>query len=608
MAPDPVGRGIRRHRNHLGRLQDAGRSDGTNMRSISRRYRPGMWLLLSCFLLTIAVVNPLRETGTWSDDFSYARMVHQLLETGEYKVDHWAAADMPVQIYWAAGLSGVLGYSFITLRISTLILLLAGLVACYQLLRDFGSDDPEAGLLSLTLLASPLVLFLGFTYMTDVQFLSWMLIAYLFYTRGIRQHSFLPMALGSAAAAAAIGTRQFGVALPIGLVATWLTERARVKKSPLYLVGLLLPAFAAIRQASLGLSSPSFSQAARLVNTSDYLHQGLPGLSAEVLNRLAVLSQYMGLFLLPLAPVLAYSQFRDARPIGASGAGHAGQAPSFSRRASWFTLIFVVFTFIYIISFCFVSLSVHEALHRAPMPSLGWLLKMPGPVRRASLTLATTTAAVLLGWLLSRRYLAPARWPALPREELLLAFTSMAMIALNLAYAQFCDTYLITYIPFMIVAVGQESRAWPRWCRGGSLALCAVMLLLSTLWTRSSLAEEEAYWQAAEALRSAGVEPRRIAGDFNWSGYHGAFDDWIAEAAKAGPLTPRTGSDPRNPIYIHYAFDAYLRRRGEDAEYTLQSRPPETGDPSRQVVKVDEYRGFFLDRKKLYVVHRTDRR
>src|SRR5262245_61557781 len=96
---------------------------GPTWRSISQRYRPGMWLLLSCFLLTIAVVNPLRETGTWSDDFAYARMVRHLLETGEYRLDHWASANMPVQIYWAAGLSRILGYSFITLRISTLILL-----------------------------------------------------------------------------------------------------------------------------------------------------------------------------------------------------------------------------------------------------------------------------------------------------------------------------------------------------------------------------------------------------------------------------------------------------------------------------------------------------
>ena len=149
----------------------------------SMRHRPGVWLLLSSFLLVIGFVNPLRETGSWSDDFAYARMVHHLLETGEYRLDHWAAANMPVQIYLAAGLATVFGYSLTLLRLSTLLLVLFGLVSFYCLLRDHGTGEMEAGLLSLTLFASPLVLYLSFTFMTDAQFLSWLLIALLFYSR-----------------------------------------------------------------------------------------------------------------------------------------------------------------------------------------------------------------------------------------------------------------------------------------------------------------------------------------------------------------------------------------------------------------------------------------
>jgi hypothetical protein len=236
------------------------------------------------------------------------------------------------------------------------------------------------------------------------------------------------------------------------------------------------------------------------------------------------------------------------------------------------------------------------------MPSLGWVFWMHGRVPRLLLTAATTASAVLLAWLLARRYSRPGRWRELPREERLLALTSLAMIGINLVYAQFCDTYLITYIPLIFFAVGQEARAWPRWCRGATLALCAATLLLSSLWTRGSLAEEEAYWRTADAIRSTGVAPSRIAGDFNWSGYHGSFDDWLEEARRAGPVTPKSGSDPENPIDIHFAYRAFLERRTAEAEYVLRSTPPAPGDASRQLVEIVEYPGMFFHRKRLYVI------
>jgi len=255
--------------------------------AISIRHRWGLGLLLASFLLVIGFVNPVRESGSLSDDFAYARMVRHLLETGEYRLDHWAAANLPVQIYLAASLAKIFGYSLTLLRVSTLLLVFAGLVSFYRLLQDHGTGEFEAGLLSLTLLSSPLVLYLSFTFMTDAQFLSWMLIAVLFYSRGVEHCRFVPMVLGSLAAAAAIGTRQFGVALPAGLVLTWLIGRSRLEKAPLYLTGLILPSLAGLWQVLLGLTQPSVTQVARLGHNLAYLHQGLPAMLAESVYRLA---------------------------------------------------------------------------------------------------------------------------------------------------------------------------------------------------------------------------------------------------------------------------------------------------------------------------------
>jgi len=170
----------------------------------------GLLLLLLFFFLVVAFVNPLRQVMI-QDDWSYALTVRHLLTTGEYKLHDWAAANMPVQIYWAALLTRVFGYTFPVLHCSTLVLLLIGLIALYWLLRNSGVSDAESTLLTLAVLSSPALLLLSFTFQTDVQFLGWQILALLFYTRGLTRQSHLLMALGSITASAAIGTWQFGV-------------------------------------------------------------------------------------------------------------------------------------------------------------------------------------------------------------------------------------------------------------------------------------------------------------------------------------------------------------------------------------------------------------
>jgi hypothetical protein len=554
-----------------------------------------MWLLLSFFLLVIGLVNPFRETGSWSDDFAYSRMVRHLMETGEYRLDHWAAANMPVQTYLAAGLATVFGYSLTLLRLSTLLLVLFGLVSFYRLLRDHGTGEIEAGLLSLTLLASPLVLYLSFTFMTDAWFLSWMLIALLFYSRGIERRSFVLMALGSVAASAAVGTRQFGVALPAGLMLTWLLGRSRLENTRLYLTGLILPALAGLWQILLGLTHPSATQVARLGLTLAYLHRGLPAMLVESVYRLAVLMEYLGLFLLPLTPVLLLPYVRDF-----CAAAYAGEGLRRWRRFALLATAWILLMGIYEVSFYWVNWTFRESL----MPSLGWVMAMDGKVKRSLLTVATTTCGALLGLLLSVRYLRTDRWRTLSPGETLLVSSSVVMFVLNVLYEQYCDTYLTVYIPVALMATAKELPRWPRRWRVLHLMACVPVIVLACLWTRASLLEEEVYWQAAEEIRLRGVPPSQVAGDLRWSGYYGAYDDWVAEIGGVDGIAKYDATDWRSPLHFHAAFNAFMNRRTGAAEYLLQPRPPISGDRSSRIVKTVTYPGMFLKPKVLYVIRR----
>ncbi len=51
---------------------------------------------------------------------------------------------MPTQIYIAAGLAKIVGYSLTLLRLSTVLLLFCGLLAFYALLREVDFSAKEA--------------------------------------------------------------------------------------------------------------------------------------------------------------------------------------------------------------------------------------------------------------------------------------------------------------------------------------------------------------------------------------------------------------------------------------------------------------------------------
>jgi 4-amino-4-deoxy-L-arabinose transferase-like glycosyltransferase len=187
-------------------------------------------LIAVALFLAAIIINPFREMCTWDDSFAYARMVQHLLSTGHYQLDAWAAASMPVQIYLAAGLAKIFGYSLSLLRCTTICLFVVAIASFYRLLRDLGHGESLAAILTLAIPATPLVLMLAFTFMSDVQFLGWLLLALFLYARGIHKRSITYMLLGSLAAACAIGTRQFGIAILFGLAATWSGPCATVRR------------------------------------------------------------------------------------------------------------------------------------------------------------------------------------------------------------------------------------------------------------------------------------------------------------------------------------------------------------------------------------------
>jgi hypothetical protein len=113
------------------------------------------------------LIHPVLEQGI-SDDWSYTRSAQVLAATGHIVYNGWATAMLGWQLYLGALFIRIFGFSFTAVRLSTL------LVACataWLVQRSFvlsGLTEKLATFGTLTLVLSPLLVPLAFTFMTDV--------------------------------------------------------------------------------------------------------------------------------------------------------------------------------------------------------------------------------------------------------------------------------------------------------------------------------------------------------------------------------------------------------------------------------------------------------
>lgn len=565
--------------------------------------RPARWLdhladpraIFVLFFFSIIVINPFREILTADDSWAYARTVQHLLSTKRYQLDIWSAANMPTQIYLAAALSKSFGYSLSLLRCFTLVLLGIGLFSFYSLLREFSCPRKIASVCTLALLASPLTIVLGFTFMSDVPFLSWLLLALWLYVRGLRNNEIRSMLLGSLAAGCAVGTRQFGVTLVGGLLLCWLLS-SRERRPPLRLIaaGLAAPLLTGLLQFHSGLAAPNITQTVRMAQQHEFFHLPIPVLIEEFFWRCAVIVQYTGMAMLPVLPLALFPSSSEAKAplrgrwllstvlsglaiIGALSMSSLFTArPSAQHRGVWEPLEL------------YWLLPTQLEQHRLVM----WLLDLGG----------IAGGAVLIG-LLSKQIQQSWKSGRISVEWVFLAGTVAGFFALHLVYIQLNDTYILTFLPFALLAFakeasrGMESRA----ALAASTALSAIFIVAISFYVRSEDAKLNAFCNAADNLVRSGVRPENIAGTRAWEEYHGAFDQWVAAGTPKITTPPGTltrGADP-----FHDPFYNWMQERWNRADYRIDVylRPPAGWVP----VASYSYRTMFFHRRLVWVLKRA---
>jgi hypothetical protein len=485
----------------------------------------------------------------------------------------------------------VLGYSFATLRVSTLVLASGALLLFYGLLAELGFDLPRRLLGTGALMVAPTFVFLSSSFMTDVPFLFGYVGALACYVRAWRRDDRRFALLGSALAAVAFLSRQIGVLIPLafGLFIivqrwSWIQPQTAARRPLLrWLLAVgLLPALVVggyfIYTQFLGGGNWA-DRARTLSGTLGFLLQ--PNALRVMGGRFVMTAATIGIYLLPLWFALLGGRSTagagwEASPVWKKALlvlaafGFAIVVIKLAMRPSWFPYLTDILT------------------RRGLRPYLAYNAYDSGAHRpylfSAQVSAALTGLAALLG--LTLTLLALGRLGTRPAPELLLVYLTTAVLAMaSLSFFSYYERYLLPLMPGAIVLLLDVSRRLRLSLRGGLLGF-AVVAMVSVMLMRDYFAWNEVKWDAGRALLNRGVAVETIDGGMEWDGWY-LYDRSTAYIRTYGlEMTIAPWLDVLDPQYIFafqptpgyrvlqtLPFHTPLRPGGQDQIYLLKRDP-----------------------------------
>jgi hypothetical protein len=555
--------------------------------------RFGIWIVLALYLAAVLAVNPFRECPV-RDDWAYKWSTSRLLETGQYQAHDWSSANTPFQAAWGAAFCLLFGDSFVTLRWSTIVLAMLGLLAFRALAREHGLSAAVADLLALCVASCSIFFKLSLTYMSDVPFTALLTIAVLFYTRALRSMKLGDWIAASIAAAATVLTRQFGVVVAAAAGLIWILDQRRFQRLRYYAIGLSLPALATLWQLNQGWNHPNWAAGFQVYRARNYFASG--AFLRQVPWRPAAIVEYLAWFLIPLVLLAALRVVQEMR----------GEDGSTQKRTKWRLQPIVVLT-LWIAFFAGNVIYGWKALgyaYHTPsfqgshalmpfLPDCYDILEVLGEPARWAATFFVVVGAALFARLIFARSLCLIRGQRPELSLLVLEFTTLFLLAVGLVFNQFTDNYLIPFVPYAAIALGKPLErlllAWRRTVIG----CCLLLFAGAAIWTREDLAKDEALWSLSSRLAAKGIPPREIFSDWKWFFYWN-FED----AAGEGRFHPNTS--------YAYFFDEWMPPYRDRAEYwVVHNVTPPPGEHWEVVDTARYFSVYARGEETFYAVRRT---
>lgn len=269
---------------------------------LKRSEMAGLSVLLGVWLVLLLIIG-FKGNFAQNDDWAYALTTRTLVESGSLKLDNWVATNLLTNVLWGGAFAWLLGFSYESLRISTLVAAYLCVGLTFLIATSLKARPSTAVLAALSTMAFPLFLLHAYGFMSDVPYVTAQTASAFFLIIAMKRDSTLWAVLGWVLAAAALLSRQTGFAIPIAFgVATILVgprtlQRIALAILPVVVFFILQFAYQRWLAATGGISSSFGSQLYdaqnRLLNPQ--------WLVTKLVFVIKNLTLYLGLCLLPLS-------------------------------------------------------------------------------------------------------------------------------------------------------------------------------------------------------------------------------------------------------------------------------------------------------------------
>ena len=507
---------------------------------IERFTRPEGWGLIAiglAFVLLVIAIGPVHNFPV-EDDWDYSRMVKIFLDTGQIQRSDYAQATLIFPALYGGLVSKIFGFSFTTLRFSTLALALITLIGFYLLLGEFNFDVKRRLLGTLTLLVSPIFIYLGFSFMTDVPAVCWLILAALFYVRAVKRNDARQAVIGSACAALTFLTRQIGIFLPIafGAIVLWRLPRAQWLKygaagGALPIAVIAIYVFAPSQNAVANWATQNITFGLTLGQLAQ------PDMWGIYLRRAVEALMTIGMYAAPIyaAIVLGHGRIFKRERI---------ESPGRSARVRW--LIYGLGAIVFVLTVARLAARgewfpyLTDILTRAGLrPYLAYYAWDAGALRGEILPhgvfVALTILAAIAGLALIYgvvRQIDRAWWRGAAIElQFVIALTLFIGLP-SLIFATFYERYLLPLLPGAIILLLGATRRQSFSMRAGGVAL-AGMAIIAWALMQDYLNWNEARWQVGRELLAQSVPASKIDGGYEWDGWY-LYDATVAYIRATG--------------------------------------------------------------------------
>lgn len=476
-------------------------------------------LMLVLWFVAVALTVGVQRNIPVIDDWTYAWSVERLFTDGRFEVLDWSAVYPLGHALWGAAWSLVFGYSFVTLRVSTLALALLASCALYLILRELDARPGVALLGALTVAVNPVVVLLSSSFMTDIPFVAWTLLALLCYIRAMLRGQLHWVWWGGAWACMAFLDRQIAFLTLFAALPLLMPRPGRAPKRAAVLValgatGVAMLVFALIMMSLVKPTGEMLKLVDRLqellaLPLTSYLRTNLYILSTVAFYALPALLATAAVRRLWRRPMLFVVTFS----LAAIMFGLAGEIPVPLRSGNTWSLVEVG--------------GSRGLINGVLPPSNRTAIEM---VLRGAGLLAFGLALLSLSWPdsararttsasrpVSRRLLDAATTLAMsPRVPLVIYL--IAYLALANVLWMYNDRYLIILVPVVVaLALGgrQQGAKAPRlaWIP------IAIFAAVAVVGTRDALRFNQSLHDSWQSLVNSGVPASDIDAGYVWNGW-----------------------------------------------------------------------------------------